>query len=339
MKAFVPLFLVAATLLFSGCSTQPSPDCLIQYATGGVNYAAAYTGVTNINGTLDAGNPDCQYFTFPGVNGNGRPTPITGGGTPPTPPGYVNTAPGIAGLPFQVSQIGLDKFYPDGGLPGQFLANFVVGVTPEMFLGSWFTGTTASTAFGAFTNNYPDVNDLCTVPTLSPATFGFDFTSGTPDPAGTPVTFNFSNFQLYVTNVAQGTQANATVQITVGTCTAQFIMTAVAPAANCIIIQGDGSAVQVDSTGAPVLIGGNPIPLVAGVNVAPSQEQSDLCTNFTPITSGSSAQQWTNYNANFDNAGNAVNQFFPLSCDPLTSYCRLDTQTVPFPSVLTTARP
>jgi hypothetical protein len=333
MKASATLFLAVATLVASGCSTQPSADCLIQYATGFTNYAAAYTGIASVGGgPFDAGgNADCQYFTYPG---NPRPTALN-------PPGYQVQAL-VAGLPFQASMIGLDKFYPDGGLPGVFEGNFILGITPEIFQGSAFTGTTSSSAFGTFTSNFPDAMNLCYVNTLTPAVWNYDFVAGAPvaPPAGTAITYLWKNFQLYVTNSAQGTQAQATVDITVGTCAAQFTMTAVAPAANCAKIQPDGTAVQVDASGNPVLDGsGNPIPLVAGFNTGPSQVQADICTNFNAITSGASAQQWTNYTATGLNDGASVNQNFPLVCDPITTYCLLDTAKYPFPSLLSAPRP
>ena len=338
MKALLPLLVATVALVGYGCSTQPTPDCLIQYATGYINYAATYA-----EGTLvDAGNgTDCQWFTLSTPQQAGTPVYSIDSNGQPVPPAYKQLATGvIAGLPFNTSLLGLDKFYPSTG-------GYQLGMTPEILQGASITGTTASTGFGMFTSTEPDSQDLCHVPTVSAASYPYDFTESGADctVAGncTPVTFNYSNVELYVTALAQGTQIAGDVSITVGTCTASFKMIGYAPAATCVKIENDygdfGYPVIIDSAGDPVNVnlpdgGTTTTPLVAGVNVTSANEQSNLCTNFSPI---SGDQQWNNYNANFLNSGNSVNQYFPLVCSPVTGYCILNGNT--FPNFSNTARP
>jgi hypothetical protein len=297
-------FCVATALaLLAGCQVEPPPPCLVRPATGFVTYVAQYT-----NPSVTSRNPsdaDCALFT--------TTVPRSTWNLGPGVPNYLYPLGGqLGGRPISVDVIGLDKFSPTTlGRPSQ------VSIAPDILGGTSGAGTSPDggapppgTAFGIapFEAEEPDAQGLCYV---------LDFPSfGAPVDWGAgigqrPVTFHFSNFVIYVTAAAPGTQFQVNAEITIGACTATFNVIAYAPAATCVIVDADGLA-------------SGPSSGVQPLNSADTDP--GLCANSSP---DSSDLQWTYYETHGYTSGDMVNRYFPIACDTPSGYCALPLPAAP----------
>jgi hypothetical protein len=88
---------------------------------------------------------------------------------------------------------------------------------------------------GSLTQDHPDANNLCTIPTLSKAEVSA---------AGYDVQYEWSDVKFVVEPNVPGTQMSATMKDTEGGCTAEYKVVAMQPNVDCF---------QIDSQGSPVL--------------------------------------------------------------------------------------
>jgi hypothetical protein len=87
-------------------------------------------------------------------------------------------------------------------------------------------------ATGAFKQNFPDSNDMCQVVNLGPAAQTFAVTPATALPTDA-VQYAWSDFNVYVTAAAQGTQFSADMTYTENGCSASYHVVGVWPAVDC----------------------------------------------------------------------------------------------------------
>lgn len=141
--------------------------------------------------------------------------------------------------------IGLQQYnHADGDVPDNSVKYLAIQTE---YLGHLFQGavepdpdeTHKPYALGAFSSTEPDGNDLCTVPTLSPARLSLNEVpgegGGTPDPEQTAVDliYEWSNVNLYVTAALPGNQLQATLKYTEDGCSATYNVVALWPAIGC----------------------------------------------------------------------------------------------------------
>lgn len=96
-------------------------------------------------------------------------------------------------------------------------------------------------SLGKFNAVDPDSNNLCSVPTLSPAQLhlpevpGEGGGGGTPAPAQveTSLSIEWSNVNIFVTTALLGTQAQGTMKLTLDGCSATYNVVALWPAVGC----------------------------------------------------------------------------------------------------------
>ncbi|HRI67973.1 MAG TPA: hypothetical protein PK156_27235 [Polyangium sp.] len=105
------------------------------------------------------------------------------------------------------------------------------------------------TSLGAFQVIEPDENDVCYVPTLSPALQ--DVPANGTNPA-TQIKYEWSDVKVYVTTAYPGTQMVGALKYTNGSCTATYDVMALWPAVSCAGEDADGNAIAVPALCDPV---------------------------------------------------------------------------------------
>jgi hypothetical protein len=346
MKTQLTILAVALGML-AGC-TEPTPPCLVQRATGFVNYVIEYTNQT-ITTPLPGTVANCALFTANGGRGETVPISTWLDTNPFYPINLAIFGIQLGGQPFGVAQIGLDKFAPgtSNGASTISLAPDILGGAQQAVL----EGTPAANAYGIapLQAENPDAQDLCYVQDFS--VFGNDVDWGGTIGVKT-VGFHYTNMILYETASAPGTQFQVKAEITIsetdgtGTCTATFDAVGYAPAASCIAVEPPQCPTTSDvgccdgvadgdpnpCASAPLGPSGGVEPLV-GADVDPG-----ICTNFNPDTND---PQWINYGTYGFPTGAAVNRYFPIGCDTQSGWCALPVGTgVPtVPIISSTSRP
>lgn len=159
-------------------------------------------------------------------------------------------------------------------------------------------------AIGDWTKIEPDENGICEVSNIKPAEQSVPKVEAVapdpmdPDDKGSPelppvdVKYEWSNFKIYVTAAAQGTQFSGDLTYTQDTCAVDYHVVGFWPAHDCTKVDPD--------TGKPVLDGeGKPQP-----------DDANCCPNADPDVKRF--------------AGSGINPDFPLKCDPVILTCVLD---------------
>jgi hypothetical protein len=169
-------------------------------------------------------------------------------------------------------------------------------------------------SYGAYRDEVPDDQDICTAPTLTPthivlpalppvmddpATMDVDETF--PGQDAQDITLTWSNMRVYVTAASYGTQLQVALQDTRLTptgdsCTFNYLAIGLAPAAPCTLLDTNGDAI-LDASG-------NPQP-----DDTACDPQPNVAAN-RPLGSGLSPN--TDY-----------------KCDPVTFFCTIKEDTVP----------
>ena len=191
----------------------------------------------------------CTVFTLVGLVGcNFSQSPVTcvigqGGGSGGWFAKYTLKPSQPTGLCSQKSGegLGIRKYFPDGQKPLVVVRTDTLGMialaTPDP------DPTHSPNSTGNLTQDAPDANNLCTIPTL---------TKAEQNVGGSDIAYEWSDVKFVVRANVPGTQMSATLRYTEGGCTAEYKAVGMQPNADCF---------QVDSQGAPVLDAmGNQIP-------------------------------------------------------------------------------
>lgn len=94
-------------------------------------------------------------------------------------------------------------------------------------------------SLGDFETVEPDENDVCYVPTLSPAEQNIPELS--PDVPQTDIKYEWSDVRIYVTAAYPGTQMVGTLRYTENGCSASYSVTGLWPAVACEALDADGN--------------------------------------------------------------------------------------------------
>lgn len=93
-------------------------------------------------------------------------------------------------------------------------------------------------SLGDFVSTTPDENDVCKVPSLSPAELSVAASGSTP---GTDIRYEWSNVRVRVTTAYEGTQMVADLKFTQDGCTAEYAVLGLWPAVGCEKTDADGN--------------------------------------------------------------------------------------------------
>jgi hypothetical protein len=135
--------------------------------------------------------------------------------------------------------LGVRKYFPNGGNPIVAIETDTLGgMVPQPP-----PNPNPAISEGALSQDTPDSNNLCMIPTLTKA----ELNAG-----GSDIAYEWSNAEFVVLADVPGTQMMATLRYTEGGCTAEYKVVSMQPNVDCF---------QVDAQGNPVLDSmGNQIP-------------------------------------------------------------------------------